>query len=129
MNKYGFLSLGLTMSSSKIDRIIARLQKRIAEGEPGEQYEAQQETRLVAARYTKTGNWSAAIDILSSVSQALLKAGQGGSGGDLAILLVDVYKQSKQKPDAASKGRLLTCLRLFESEEPTRKKFIKEMFE
>lgn len=115
--------------TSKIDRIIARLQKRIAEGQPEEQYEAQQETRLVAARYTKAENWPAAIDILSSVSQALLKAGQGGSGGDLAILLVDIYKQSKQKPDAKSKGRLLACLRLFDSEEPTRKKFIKEMIE
>jgi golgi to ER traffic protein 4 len=115
--------------TSKIDRIIARLQKRIAEGQPEEQYEAQQETRLVAARYTKTNNWAAAIDILSSVSQALLKAGQGGSGGDLAILLVDVYKQSSTNPDATSKGRLLTCLRLFDSEEPTRKKFIKEMME
>lgn len=115
--------------ASKIERIIARLQKRIEEGQPEEQYEAQQETRLVAARYTKVSNWSAAIDILTSVSQALLKAGQGGSGGDLAILLVDVYKQSSQKPDAASKGRLLTCLRLFDSAEPTRKKFIKQMME
>ncbi|KAK1835790.1 Golgi to ER traffic protein 4 [Podospora conica] len=114
---------------SKIDRIIARLQKRIAEGQPEEQYEAQQETRLVAARYTKAENWGAAVDILSSVSQALLRAGQGGSGGDLAILLVDVYRQAAQRPDAAAKGRLLTCLRLFDSEEPTRKKFIKVMID
>jgi hypothetical protein len=40
-----------------------------------------------------------------------------------------VYKQSSTKPDATSKGRLLTCLRLFDSEEPTRKKFIKEMMD
>ncbi|KAK4464802.1 Golgi to ER traffic protein 4 [Cladorrhinum samala] len=114
---------------TKIEKIIARLQKRIAEGQPGEQYEAQQETRLVAARYTKQQNYEAAIDILSQVSQALLKAGQGGSGGDLAILLVDVYKQSETKPDSTSKGKLLSCLRLFDSEEPTRKKFIKEVIE
>ncbi|KAK3685954.1 hypothetical protein B0T22DRAFT_235773 [Podospora appendiculata] len=114
---------------NKIERIIARLQKRIAEGQFEEQYEAQQETRLVAARYTKAGNWDAAVDILFNVSQALLKAGQGGSGGDLAILLVDVYKQAGQKPDAASKGKLLSCLRMFDNEEPTRKKFIKEMFD
>ncbi|KAJ4399521.1 hypothetical protein N0V85_005994 [Neurospora sp. IMI 360204] len=114
---------------AKIQKIIARLQKRIAEGQFEEQYEAGQETRLVAARYTKAENWPAAIDILSSVSQALLKAGAGGAGGDLAILLVDVYKQGKVKPDAASRGRLLTCLRLFEFEEPTRKKFVKEMFD
>lgn len=115
--------------SSKIEKIIARLQKRIAEGAFEEQYEAAQETRLVAARYTKQANWAAAVDILSNVSQALLRAGQGGSGGDLAILLVDVYRQAGQKPDGASRGKLLTCLRLFESGEPTRKKFIKEMIE
>lgn len=117
------------MSSSKIEKIIARLQKRIAEGAFEEQYEAAQETRLVAARYTKQANWPAAIDILSHVSQALLRAGQGGSGGDLAILLVDVYRQAGQKPDGGAKGKLVTCLRLFDRAEPTRKKFIKEMIE
>lgn len=117
------------MSASKIEKIIARLQKRIAEGAFEEQYEAAQETRLVAARYTKQANWGAAVDILSNVSQALLRAGQGGSGGDLAILLVDVYRQAAQKPDGGSRGKLVTCLRLFDSEEPTRKKFIKEMIE
>jgi len=117
------------MSQQKIERIIARLQKRIAEGEPGEKYEAGQETRLVAARYTKAGNYGAAVDVLFSVSQALLRAGEGGSGGDLAVLLVDVYKQAGLRQDAAAKGRLLTCLRLFKSGEPTRKKFIKGMFE
>jgi hypothetical protein len=117
------------MSSSKIEKIIARLQKRIAEGAFEEQYEAAQETRLVAARYTKQANWAAAVDILSNVSQALLRAGQGGSGGDLAVLLVDVYRQAGQKPDGASRGKLLTCLRLFERDEPMRRKFIKEMIE
>jgi hypothetical protein len=90
--------------SSKIEKIIARLQKRITEGAFEEQYEAAQETRLVAARYTKQANWPAAIDILSNVSQALLRAGQGGSGGDLAILLVDVYRQAAQKPDGGSRA-------------------------
>lgn len=117
------------MSGSKIEKIIARLQKRIAEGQFEEQYEAAQETRLVAARYAKQRNWAAAVDILASVSQALLRAGQGGSGGDLAILLVDVYRQAEQRPDGASRDKLLTCLRLFDAEEPTRKKYIKEMIE
>ncbi|KAJ4306595.1 hypothetical protein N0V88_001400 [Collariella sp. IMI 366227] len=117
------------MSTSKIEKIIARLQKRIVEGQFEEQYEAAQETRLVAARYTKQANWPAAIDILSNVSQALLRAGQGGSGGDLAVLLVDVYRQAGQKPDGSSRGKLLTCLRLFDAAEPVRKKFIKEMID
>jgi hypothetical protein len=97
---------------------------RIAEGA---YYEAQQQTRVVAARYVKSANWDAAIDILFNVSQSLLKAGQGGSGGDLSLFLVDVYKQAELKPDSGSKGKLLALLRLFDSEEPTRKKFIGEM--
>jgi hypothetical protein len=110
--------------TDKIEKIITRLQDRIAEGQF---YEAQQQTRVVAARYTKAANWSAAIDILYNVAQSLLKAGQGGSGGDLCVLLVDVYKQAELKPDSNTKGKLLTLVRLFDSEEPTRKKFIGEM--
>lgn len=110
--------------ADKIEKIIARLQARIGEGQ---YYEAQQQTRVVAARYVKAANWNAAIEILYNVSQSLLKAGEGGSGGDLCVLLVDVYKQAELKPDATSRGRLLTCLRLFPSGEPTRKKFVGEM--
>lgn len=113
-----------TSKADKIEKIIARLQARIGEGA---YYEAQQQTRVVAARYIKAKNWDAAIDILYNVAQSLLKApGQGGSGGDLAVFLVDVYKQAELAPDATSKGRLLTLLRLFEAGEPTRKKFVGE---
>jgi Golgi to ER traffic protein 4 len=97
---------------------------RIAEGQF---YEAQQQTRVVAARYVKQENWGAATDILFNVTQSLLKAGQGGSGGDLGIFLVEVYKQAELKPDSSNKGKLLALLRQFDSEEPTRKKFITEM--
>lgn len=110
--------------ASKVDRIVARLQEKIADGD---YYEAQQQTRVAASRYIKTQNWPAAIDILASVAQSLLKAGQGGSGGDLCVMLVDVYKQAELQSDSATKGRLLTSLRLFDPEEPTRKKFITEM--
>jgi len=110
--------------SAKIEKIIARLQAKTTEGQ---YYEAQQQTRVVAARYIKQENWPAAIDILFNVAQSLLKAGQGGSGGDLCLLLVEVYKQAEMKPDAGNKGKLLSLLRLFGSEEPTRKKFIGEM--
>ncbi|PSS10593.1 hypothetical protein M430DRAFT_108713 [Amorphotheca resinae ATCC 22711] len=110
--------------SAKIEKVIVRLQERIAEGQF---YEAQQQTRVVAARYVKQENWEAAVDILFNVAQSLLKAGQGGSGGDLGIFLIDVYKQAALKPDSSNKGRLLTLLRQFDSEEPTRKKFISEM--
>ncbi|KAI8965711.1 DUF410-domain-containing protein [Daldinia sp. FL1419] len=114
----------MSAKGDKIEKIIARLQQRISEGQF---YEAQQQTRVVAARYTKAANWDAAINIIYNVAQSLLKAGQGGSGGDLCVLLVDTYKQAELKPDAVNKGRLLTCLRLFDSEEPTRKKYIGEI--
>ena len=114
----------MAAKGDKIEKIITRLQARISEGQ---YYEAQQQTRVVAARYTKAANWTAAIDILYNVAQSLLKAGQGGSGGDLCVLLVDTYKQAELKPDSASKGKLLTCLRLFGSGEPTRKKYIGEI--
>jgi hypothetical protein len=81
----------------------------------------------VAARYIKAKDWPSAIDILYNVASSLLKAAQGGSGGDLSIFLVDVYKQAELAPDVANKGKLLTLLRLFDPEEPTRKKFIAEM--
>ncbi|KAG4419448.1 hypothetical protein IFR04_007405 [Cadophora malorum] len=110
--------------SAKIEKIIVRLQGKITEGQ---YYEAQQQTRVVAARYVKSASWDAAIDILFNVSQSLLKAGQGGSGGDLSLFLVDVYRQAELKVDSGSKGKLLALLRLFDSDEPTRKKFIGEM--
>ncbi|KAM4056169.1 hypothetical protein HRG_003090 [Hirsutella rhossiliensis] len=110
--------------ASKVDRIVARLREKTTDGD---YYEAQQQTRVAASRYIKAQNWPAAIDILASVAQALLAAGQGGSGGDLCVMLVDVYRQAELAPDSAAKGRLLTCLRLFDAQEPTRKKFIGEM--
>lgn len=110
--------------ASKVDRIVERLKAKIVDGD---YYEAQQQTRVAASRYIKQQNWPAAIDILNNVAQSLLKAGQGGSGGDLCIMMVDVYKQAELKPDATAKGRLLTCLRLFDGQEPTRKTFINEM--
>ncbi|KAL2888600.1 Golgi to ER traffic protein 4 [Ceratocystis lukuohia] len=110
--------------SGRIDKIITRLEARIAEGQ---YYEAQQQARVVAARHIKAQNWEAAIDLLFRVSQALLKAGQGGSGGDLCLMMVDVFVQAKLKPDPNSRTKVLGCLRLFDSEEPTRKKYIGEI--
>jgi hypothetical protein len=110
--------------SDKVAKIVARLQTRIGEGQF---YEAQQQARVVAARHSKARNHAAAVDILASVAQALLRAGQGGSAGDLCVALVDTYRQAELRPDAESRGRLLACLRLFDPAEPTRKKFIAEM--
>ncbi|KAI9784999.1 MAG: hypothetical protein M1839_001196 [Geoglossum umbratile] len=94
--------------------------------EEGQYYEAHQQLRVVASRYVKQANYNAAIDILFSGAQALLKAGQGGSGGDLCLFLTDVLKSSELKPDSGNKGKLIELLRLFQPEEPSRKRFIGE---
>lgn len=39
----------------------------------------------------KASNWAAAADVLFEGAVALLRAGQGGSGGDLGCFLVDVF--------------------------------------
>ena len=57
----------------------------------------------MSQRYIKAENYDAAIEILCSGAQALLTAGQTSSGGDLCLLLVEVYKTAKLAPDAVSK--------------------------
>ncbi|KAK7558411.1 hypothetical protein IWX49DRAFT_590911 [Phyllosticta citricarpa] len=109
---------------SKIEKTIQRQQEKIAEGQF---YEAHQQLRVIAARYIKQSNWNAAIDLLSQGAQALLQAGQGGSGGDLCIFLIEVYHKAETRPDAGSKARVLSLLRAFPPEEPTKKRFIGDM--
>ncbi|KAF2114998.1 hypothetical protein BDV96DRAFT_493872 [Lophiotrema nucula] len=108
---------------SKIEKTIQRQQEKIAEGQF---YEAHQQLRVIAARYVKASNWPAATSILFSGALSLLNAGQGGSGGDLCVFLLDVFAKSETKPDAESKGKILTLLRAFPKDEPTRKKVITE---
>ena len=70
----------------------------------GQFYEAHQQLRVVASRYSKQKNWTAAIEILVSGAQELLKAKQYGSGADLGRLLVSILGQAEIKPDAGSRG-------------------------
>jgi hypothetical protein len=97
---------------------------RIAEGQF---YEAHQQLRVIASRYVKAQDWANATSILHSGALSLLQAGQGGSGGDLCIFLLDVFNKGEVKPDASSKGKLLGLLRAFPKDEPTKKKFVGEM--
>lgn len=97
---------------------------RIAEGQ---YYEAHQQLRVIASRYTKAQDWANATSILHSGALSLLQAGQGGSGGDLCIFLLDVFNKGEVKPDASSKGKLISLLRSFPKDEPTKKKFVGEM--
>ena len=81
-----------------IDRLSR--QRRIEEGQ---YYEAHQQLRVVSQRYMKAGAHDAAIEILCSGARALLDAGQSGSGADLCLLLIEVYKAAQLAPDAVSK--------------------------
>ncbi|RPB25341.1 DUF410-domain-containing protein [Terfezia boudieri ATCC MYA-4762] len=111
------------MSQSKVEKTRARLAKRIQEGA---YYEAHQQLRVLAQRYLKAENYEAAIDILFSGAQALLQAGQGGSGGDLCALMVEAYVQGRVACDAESKARIFTLMSLIPPEEPSLRKFVKE---
>jgi hypothetical protein len=111
------------MASRNIEKTRARLQQRIAEGS---YYEAHQQIRVLSQRYTKAKNYNAAIEILRSGAQSLLKAGQTGSGADVCLLLVEVYKNAQLEPTALSKSRLFELISMLPAEEPSRKRFINE---
>ncbi|KAL9087173.1 MAG: hypothetical protein Q9159_003740 [Coniocarpon cinnabarinum] len=95
----------------------------------GQFYEAHQQLRVITSRYLKATppSHDSAIDLLFNGAQLLLNAGQGGSGGDLGLYLIDVYNKGAITSDAQSKGRLLTLLRCFPPGEPTKKRFVSEM--
>jgi len=60
-------------------------------------------------------------------ARALLDAGQSGSGADLCLLLIEVYKAAQLAPDAVSKSRLIELITIMPPEEPSRKRFINEI--
>ncbi|KAL8941892.1 MAG: hypothetical protein Q9211_001625 [Gyalolechia sp. 1 TL-2023] len=93
------------MASAKIQKIIARQQEKISEGQF---YEAHQQLRVIAARYVKSESWDAAIGLLYGGALALLKAGQGASGGDLAMFLVDVLGKGGKDVGIGEKSMVLS---------------------
>ena len=74
---------------------------RIAEGQ---YYEAHQQLRVIAARYSKQANWDAAVALLYEGALALLRAGQGGSGGDLGLLMVETMEKGEMEVGPETKG-------------------------
>lgn len=111
------------MASKNVEKTRARLEKRIEEGA---YYEAHQQLRVVSQRYVKAKDYNAAIEILFSGAQALLKAGQGSSGCDLCLLLIEVFKSSNSAPTAALRAQIMQLITLINSEEPGRKRVINE---
>ena len=129
---------------SKIEKTIARQQEKYSSPplsphipnvnpltprriSSGQFYEAHQQLRVIAARYIKASNWDAAVELLHGGAMALLQAGQGGSGGDLGLMLLDVYSKGEVGVTTESKGKVLALLRAFPPDEPTRKRFVGEM--
>lgn len=82
--------------------------------------------RTIANRYVKAGDYAAAIDLLASGAGMLLRAGQGGSGADLCVYLIEVYAKAGVRADGETinKARLVTLLRAFPPREPGKKKFV-----
>ncbi|KII89689.1 hypothetical protein PLICRDRAFT_123847 [Plicaturopsis crispa FD-325 SS-3] len=72
----------------------------------GQRYEAHQKARTFAARYAKSHQYDTAIDVLFQSARELLKAGEQGSGTDLAGFLIDVYETKGELVSAESIGRL-----------------------
>lgn len=95
--------------------------------EEGQFYEAHQQLRVIANRYVKASDYPSAVDVLTSGASMLLKAGQGASGGDLCMFLMDVFAKAEMKPDVGNKGKVLALLRVFPPNEPTRKRYIGEI--
>ncbi|KAK5199255.1 hypothetical protein LTR99_001296 [Exophiala xenobiotica] len=110
--------------SAKIAKTIARQKEKIAEGNF---YEAHQQLRVITSRYLKSSDYTSACDVLYNGALLLLRAGQGGSGGDLAMMLLnEVYNKGEFVCNDANKKRLFEILHAFPPDEPTRKRFITE---
>jgi golgi to ER traffic protein 4 len=85
-------------SSSKALNAILPL---IAAGQP---YEAHQKARTFASRYQKSRQFDTAIDVLFQSARELLKAGQPGSGTDLAGFLLEVYDNKGEDVTDETRG-------------------------
>ena len=72
--------------------------------EEGDYYEAHQQIRTIANRYVRSQDYTSAVDLLGTGAGMLLKAGQGGSGSDLCVYLMEVYNKAEMKPDVANKA-------------------------
>ena len=82
-------------------RALAAILPQIQEGHA---YEAHQKARTFATRYTKSGHYDTAIDVLFQSARELLKAGQTGSGTDLASFLLEVYESKGEEVNDETRG-------------------------
>ncbi|KAG6833109.1 hypothetical protein H0H87_011217 [Tephrocybe sp. NHM501043] len=87
-------------------------------------YEAHQKARTFASRYVKSGQYDTAVDVLFQSARELLKAGQAGSGVDLAGFMLEVYETKGEDVTGESRGRLTQLITLTSPEGSWRKTLI-----
>ncbi|KAF7375287.1 hypothetical protein MSAN_00415500 [Mycena sanguinolenta] len=87
-------------------------------------YEAHQKARTFASRYTKSGQYDTAIDVLFQSARELFKAGQSGSGVDLTGFLLEVYEAKDEVVSDETRSRLTQLIALAGSEGAWRKTII-----
>ena len=88
-------------SSASATRALNAILPLIASGQP---YEAHQKARTFASRYSKSGQYDTAIQVLFQSARELLKVGQQGSGTDLTTFLLEVYESKGEEVNEESRG-------------------------
>lgn len=96
----------MPFGESSSSRALNAILPLVASGQP---YEAHQKARTFASRYSKSGQYDTAIDVLFQAARELLKSGQQGSGTDLALFLLDVYESKGESVSDESRGLSLVA--------------------
>ncbi|KAF5327502.1 hypothetical protein D9619_004982 [Psilocybe cf. subviscida] len=91
---------------------------------PTAPYEAHQKARTFASRYSKSGQYDTAIDVLFQSARELFKNNQPGSGCDLTGFMLDVYETKSEDVNDESRGRLTQLIALVGSTGGWRKTMI-----
>lgn len=94
-------------SSASATRALNAILPLIASGQP---YEAHQKARTFASRYSKSGQFDTAIQVLFQSARELLKVGQQGSGTDLTTFLLEVYESKGEEINEESRGEISSLL-------------------
>jgi len=111
----------MATSAASSSRALNAVLPLISSGQP---YEAHQKARTFASRYVKSQQYDTAIDVLFQSARELLKAGQFGSGTDLAGFLLEAYESKGETVNDESRGRLTQLIALTGPEGSWRKTVI-----
>jgi len=59
---------------------------------------------VLISRYVRVQDYDSAVPLLYLGGELLLRNGLGGSGADITLTLLDVYKTAHMKPDSPNRG-------------------------